>query len=341
VKLDRAGRFTTFINVVAEPPQQRSVASHHVILAFKPGWQSIEDLRAIARHIVDIEPEIRPFILANTLRNSVSRKLAAASPTLVVSPAPLETFRPIRGKVYQGAPVPKFEEIRRLAAAGVPVARTAILTPDLYLDPAVWGDFVILKPTDIPTSSHGMGINLTRTGRVRYKAPGEYPDGHPGRLGPMLVQQYIDTGEKLTVYRVLTFFGEPLYAQLNRSSARRIDLDGPDAAIESAVVALQAGENREGILIDDPEVTDLARTAHEALPEIPLKGCDILRDAASGRLYVLELNSGGNTWHFSSTYAEPIRALYGREFELRRRQQFDALRTAARVLVDRTKREAE
>lgn len=334
------GRFTAFIKAVAQPPQRRSEAPLHLVLAYKPGWQSIEDLTAIARHVVDIEPGIRPFILPSTLRNSVSGKMAAASPTLVVSPGPLETFRPRRGKVYQGAQIPKYEEISRLQTAGVPVPRTAILAPDLHLDPAVWGELVILKPTDIPTSSHGMGIKLVRTRRVRYKPPAEYPDSHPGRLGPMLVQQYIDTGEKLTVYRVLTFFGEPLYAQLNQASTRRVDLDGPDEAIESAVVALQAGDNREGILIDDDEVLSLARAAHAALPEIPLKGCDVIREAATGKLYVLELNSGGNTWHFSSIYAEPIRALYGREFELRRRQQFDALRTTARVLVDRTRREA-
>ncbi|MEJ0098010.1 MAG: hypothetical protein WDM84_08950 [Bauldia sp.] len=94
----------------------------------------------------------------------------------------MSVFRPLRGKVYQGWPIPKFEEVRRLAVAGVPVPLTALLTPELRLDPALWGEFVIVKPTDIATSSHGHGIQLMRTGRVSYIAPRDYPKGHPGRL---------------------------------------------------------------------------------------------------------------------------------------------------------------
>jgi glutathione synthase/RimK-type ligase-like ATP-grasp enzyme len=276
-----------------------------------------------------------------TLRNSVSRREAGALPTLIVSPGPLESFRPLRGKVYQGSQVPKFEEIKRLRAAGVPVPRTAVLTPDLNLDPAEWGELVVLKPTDIPTSSRGKGINLVRTSRVRYKQPEEYPPDHPGRLGPMMVQQYIDTGEKLTGHRVLTFFGEPLCTHFSRSSAARVGPSASDEQIENAIVAMQAGGDRERILTIDEEVIALARRAHAALPEIPLKGCDIIREASSGRLYVLELNSGGNTWHFSSDFATHIRHYHGSEFVLRQRQQFDAMRTAARVLVDRVRSEAD
>ena len=84
----------------------------------------------------------------------------------------------------------------------------------------------------------------------------------------------------------------------------------------------------------------LARAAHEALPEIPLKGCDLLRDVTTGKFYVIELNSGGNTWHFSSNFFAETRKKTP-ELELARRQQFDYARTAARVLVVRTKAEAE
>jgi glutathione synthase/RimK-type ligase-like ATP-grasp enzyme len=251
------------------------------------------------------------------------------------------TFKPMRGKIYQGWPIPKFEELRRLAAAGVPVPRSAILTPDLDLDPSVWGEFVIVKPTDIATSSHGRGIQLMRTRRVRYMRPRDYPAGHPGRLGPMVVQQYIDTGRSVSTYRVLTFFGEPLYAQLNLANADRVELSAPDEVIEGATIALQTAGAREGLLIDEADVLAMARAADAALPEIPLKGVDLLRDVNSGKLYVIELNAGGNTWHFSSTYSAELRRSYGAEYELRRRQQFDGLRAAARVLMQKTNAEAE
>jgi hypothetical protein len=326
----------------ARPPgRDGAAATRHLVLAFRPGWQSIEDLAAIARHVEDIDPHIRTFIVPANAINSVSRRAAARLPTLVVSPGPLTRFRPLRGRVYQGWLVPKFEELRRLQAAGLPVPRTAILTRDLRLDPEVWGDLVVLKPTDIATSSHGTGIQLMRTGRVRFRPPKDYPAGHPGRLGPMMVQQYIDTGEMLTTYRVLTLLGEPLCAYCASGSAPRIDRTAPDDVIESAIVAIQAASGRERILMEEPEIIALARSAHSALPEIPLKGCDIIREASTGRLFVLELNSGGNTWQFSSDLAASIRRDQGPEFVLRQRQQFDAMRTAARLLAETASREAE
>ncbi len=313
----------------------------NLVLAYRPGWQSLEDLNEIRRHVAELDASIETFIVPATARNCLSRKQASRRPTLVVSTGKIPVFKPDRGKVYQGSGMPKVEEIVRLAAAGVPVPRTAILTADLRLDAADWGEFVIVKPTDIATSSHGRGFQLMRTRRVRYIPPRQYPADHPGRLGPMMVQQFINTGEQLRSYRVTTFFGEPISALMHSASGKRVDLAAPDSEIESAVVAIQVAGERHSDFMDDPAILALARRAHEALPEIPLKGCDILRDAATGALYVIELNSGGNTWHFSSSFMAERRKKYGEAFERQRRAQFDALRTAARVLVERTNAEAE
>ena len=184
------------------------------------------------------------------------------------------------------------------------------------------------------SSSHGRGIQLIRTRRVRYRPPADYPEGHPGRRAPMLVQQFIDTGERLTLYRVLTLFGEPLYCQFMRSRAPRVGLTAADDEIETAVIANQAVDEDQ-VFVSEADVLAIARLAHAAIPEVPLKGCDVIRDAASGRLYVLEVNPGGNTWHFSSRFLANIRARNGPDFEMRRINQFDALRTAARVLAER------
>jgi hypothetical protein len=157
----------------------------------------------------------------------------------------------------------------------------------------------------------------------------------------MMVQQFVDTGDKIAGYRVLTFFGEPLLAYLTQGSVAHIDRNAADDVIEKAIVAIQAVANRERLFIADPDVLAIARAAHAALPEIPLKGCDIIRQAATGRLFVLELNCGGNTWQFSSDIASSIRQFQGPEFVRYQMEQFDALGTAARVLVERTRREAE
>ena len=176
----------------------RANIARHLVLAYRPGWISLTDLNDIRRHVTDIDPTIETFIVPSTARNSVTRRRAAARPTLVVSNGWMPDFHPARGKIYQGFPIPKPEELRRLAAAGVPIPRTAILTPDLRLDEAEWGEFVVVKPTDIATSSHGRGFQLMRTRRVRFIPPADYPPGHPGRLGPMMVQKYIDTGDHIT-----------------------------------------------------------------------------------------------------------------------------------------------
>lgn len=312
----------------------------HLIMVRQPRWQSVADWHRIASHIRNIEPRIAPFIVRGDRPRGYVARLAAKRPSLIFSPGRMTVFNPQRGRIYQGGQIPKVEQVRRLAAAGVPVPRTATLTPDLRLDPAVWGDLVILKPSDLDRSSNGLGVQLIRTSRVRFKAPSEYPPDHPGSHGPMLVQQFINTGDRIAVYRILTLFGEPLYIILNRAEERRVDLGAPDEAIENAVVATNVAK-REKLFVEDADVIAMARAADAAMPEIPLKGSDIARDAATGALCVLEVNPGGNTWHFSSDVLAAARRANGPEFERRRLEQFDALRTAARVLVDRTRREAE
>jgi hypothetical protein len=334
--------FLTAHNAVAKvayaPPRTR--ATRNLILAYRPGFLDRRDLEAIARHVREIEPTIATFIVPTTVPNSVTRKEAATRPTLVVSNATIPAFVPLRGRVYQGVIVPKMEEVRRLERAGIPVPRTELLTPDLKLDPAEWGEFVVVKPTDRATSSRGAGIQLVRTRRVRYVAPSDFPAHHPGRLGPMLVQQFIDTGQNISICRVLTFFGEPLYAMVDRSVGMRPPLTASDDEIEATVIASQAIRQSESYFVQEERILSLARAASAVVPEAPLKGVDIVQEAATGKLYVLELNMGGNTWHFSSQQQAEERKRHGEEFELRRRMQFDAFRTAARVLAAKTLAEA-
>ena len=124
-------------------------------------------------------------------------------------------------------------------------------------------------------------------------------------------------------------------------SIQRVDLGSTDAVIEAAPIAYQADANRERLLIRDADVLAMARAAHKVFPEIPMIGCDIIREARTGDLYVLELNPGGNTWHFSSDSAGERRARMGPEQVEKMRQQFQALRTVAIALVGRTIAEAE
>jgi len=320
-----------------------SKARCHLVIVLQPDWQAPEDFRDIAQRIRTIDPGIGVFLVSAEDSADDIAELAATRPTLVYAPGPLGAFRPRRGRVYHGRPMPKVEQVQRLHAAGVPVPRTLVMHSGMgRLDPAIWGRHVIVKPTDIKTSSKGRGIQLMRTERVRYRAPQEFPDDHPGRLGPMIVQQFIDTGPHVNAFRVLTLFGTPLLCQLNRTATPRVSLDSDDRTLESAVIATQgAVGDRTREMIYDADVVALAKAAHRAVPEVPLKGCDVVREAATGRLFVLELNTNSNTWHFSSSFQAAERALFPPEFNRARLEQLDAFGTAAHVLADVTRREAE
>ena len=84
---------------------------------------------------------------------------------------------------------------------------------------------------------------------------------------------------------------------------------------------------------------ELARRTYSALPEIPLQGVDIIREASSGQLYVLEANPGGNTWIFSKgEMTQRLKDMLGVK---NLTEQFDAFNAAAKVLVERTRAEAQ
>lgn len=310
----------------------------NLILVRQNGFQSQADFRAITQRVRNLAPDIEPFIVNNSIGNAVTRRKAAGRPSLIVSFQALHRFRPARGRIYQGGYIPKPDQMRRLGAAGLPVLKSAVLTPELTLEDPNWGELVVLKPLALGYSSHGLGVSVQRRARVRYRAPQDYPADHPGRHGPMMVQRFVDSGERPCVYRVLTLFGVPLYAFLIRLDRSRPPLDCPDDELEAAVIASNSGERRR-IMIEDEDVLDCARAVYPAIPEVPLQACDIIRDQRSGRLYVLEINAGGNTWQFSSKAARPMIEQMGGAHVLI--DQFGAFDIAARVLAQRVRAEAE
>ena len=308
----------------------------HLVLVHARGWQAAEDWRDIGSRVRALDRRIGLFLVGAEGVAPDLAALAARQPTLVVSPAPVHTLGLSRGRTLCGRVVAKIEQLHALHTAGVPVPRSSLLHPGVTFDPAVWGDVVVLKPADITSSSSGAGISLMRTERVRYLAPEAYPEGHPARRGPMIVQRFVDTGPRVTSYRVLMFLGEPLYCQRMEATAERIGLDADDAALERAPVAMQSHDDTRRFVYE-ADVVDIARRAARAFPDIPLLGCDVLRDVRTGQLYVIEVNPGGNTWHFSSQFLAEERARNGEAFERERREQLDAFGTAALALVTATR----
>lgn len=314
--------------------------TRNLVIAYDPGLVDVADFRQIRARIHALAPDIEVFLISNRAPSPSEVEAAAGRPTLVFSPTRLTGLRPLRGRVYAGRPMHKTVQTEVLAACGIRVPRTALLEPGMRPDPAEWGEFVVLKPASGRVGLGGRGVQLMRTERVRYIAPEDYPRGHPGRRSPMLLQHFVDTGQRPMHYRVATLFGEVLFAYASRLVHERPPLDAPDDVLEAATIASNGGE-RQRFFFEDEEVFALARRVYEAVPDAPLHGCDVVRDARDGTLHVIEFNPGGLTWHLSSRgeKLDAARAqLGGRDALI---NQFGAFDVAARVLIERTRVEAE
>jgi hypothetical protein len=307
----------------------------HLVLVHQRVAQDIGDFIRIAEAVRTLAPDIDVFIAENDHPSSLVRKKAAARPSLVFSPGPLGLFRPSRGRIYQGRLMSKLDELRMLVAGGARIPLFEELTPGTRLDPEVYGDYVVLKPSDALGGSFARGIEVRRREDVTYLPPESYPEGHPGRRGPMIVQRLIDTGPARTFCRVLTLFGEVLSAHREDSTVPLPPVDVCGAQDYRIKPDFELGGKLS--YTHDPEVLDFARSVYQAFPEIPLQGTDVVRCDKTGVLYALEINPGGNTWMFSRRQAANTRKLLGVE-DLS--TEFDAFPTAARVLIDKTRLEA-
>jgi hypothetical protein len=311
----------------------------HLVLVHTPGFQDAGDFEEIAQKVREFAPDIEVFVAYNEIPSSVTRRRAARMPTLVVSPGQLIDFRPLRGKIYAGTAIPKLEQLARFKAAGVPVPPSVEITPDVNLPEVAFGSHVVVKP-GYSTASQGHHMTLMRREAVRFQPRESYPQDHPGRYGPMFAQRFIDTGEYVNHHRVLTLFGTPLLAFKTAATVARAPLAAPDDVLAAVMVKARRRDApiaRE--LTRDPDILGLAQRTYGAIPEAPLQGVDIVREASTGRLFVLEANPGGNTWIFSKG---DMSARLKNALKVERLSDpFDAFTTAAKVLVERTRSEAQ
>jgi predicted ATP-grasp superfamily ATP-dependent carboligase len=297
----------------------------NLIIVHTPGAQDVEDFVAVKRLIAERAPEIEVFLVTNDAPQSATRKKAAKRPTLIFSPYYLKDFQPARGKIYAGQILTKLRQVRMLEEAGIPVPHAVFLNEDTRFDRAKWADHVILKPN---VGSRGRGVSLTLFDRIFEDARRlGWPDTN------YLVQTFIDTGPYPTEYRALTVFGEPVYCNMITSQEQRPDLDA-NLPVDGRI-ASNSGP-RVSTPCFDEDVLDLARRTFKAFPDVPVQGMDIIRDAHTGQLYVLEVNPGGATWHLSSHLGKRLQERNGYSYY----EQFDAMSVVADQLIAVTRREA-
>ncbi|MGB5093110.1 MAG: hypothetical protein WBN97_07350 [Parvibaculum sp.] len=309
----------------------------NLILINRPMAQATQDFHEIAKEIEAIAPEIMVAIVHAEADVARIPERFWTRPTLTVSFTLPGVFRPRRGRFYHGFPLAKFGQMKKFAAAGIPMPKTLSYRIGQPLRPEVWGEHVILKATALDAMSNGDTAFLLRTVKVAELATVVFPEGHKARKAPLLVQEFIDTGLYPASYRVLTLFGEPILSMVYKMNYPRPALDASDEELMQGTIASNKPPHYTHILEADPEVLAFARKAARAMPRIPLQGMDFIREEKTGKLFILEVNPGGNTWHFSSKLSEEGRKEITRE---QRMAQFDAWKVVARVLAERTRAEA-
>jgi hypothetical protein len=311
---------------------QSAAATRNLLIVQTASEQNPSDWIAVKQRIERNAPDIEVGIAQNGHRNSVTTRWQVRRPSLVFSPVRLIDFVPRGGAVYCGHILGKDEQLRRLSSIEVLTPKTATLTPLSSFNPKEWGDYVIVKPNNL---NSGAGVKLVRTVDLSAR----YEELTAVANDQFLVEPYTDHSDDgyPTEYRVLSMFGRALYCARNRWGEKR----RPLAEIASDPLGVIASNNktmggRIRSICNDPEIISLGERAHQAFPECPVIGVDIIRERQSGRLYVLEVNPHGAVWHLSSTLAghmdlEHVRELY---------TQFNALDLAADLLIQKTRSDA-
>lgn len=310
-----------------------------LVLVFDPATAEFDDFLEISREIQRLEPTIAIHIVTPLSKPDAVPAYKWNWPALTVGVGtPLGEFIPARGGIMQAQSVKKIDQFERFKSLGIATPMTSKLDEKQNYPEEKWGEFVVLKTLPLSLTSGGEDVRMMRTRRLAHLcATGEiWPV--LGSRTPRLVQAFVDTGKTPTSWRVLTLLGRPLHCVKNMCPVFRSDLDADDSEIESAIVATNhsklpkpyAGSDMRSQEFE-PEILDFAQRVSQAYPRIPLQGIDAVRDINTGKLYALEINGGGNTWHFSSPRAAKSRA-EGLTREMRI-SQFDAWKVAAEALI--------
>jgi hypothetical protein len=286
-----------------------------------------DSFERLAQFIEQLDPEIRTALTADEPGWHVD---LPTRPTLIFSPGLIRHAATIPGRVFCGYPLSKSEEYRLLEKAGIPVPRWVTLTEGETPDLEGFGEYVVRKPD---YGAKGAEVRIVRRDRIRWR---RVVTAAAGPSPTLIVQEFIYTGPWPISFRVNTLFGKALFALRLTGRTDRPRLRGPSdfGSIESgrsvSIVANARDSNAE--FCYDPEIIRLGERAHRAFPDLPMLGVDVLKDAETGELSVVEVNAIGYNWNFSKEFQTE----FGIDFET----QFDGVRKAAHLLAEQTQKSA-
>jgi hypothetical protein len=246
-----------------------------------------------------------------------------ASPVLYVSWKRIKRFKPIRGELLHGQKLSKSEQYEILDRKGIPTLKWERITPETKLSIDDWGDYVVIKP-DMGKAGHN--VKVMRTKNVRCKNDTPFDAG-------AVVQELVYTGEEPISYRCLTLFGRALFLikYVNTRCGNKFDSKKNFGEIGGGHNIVASARGSLITQIDEPEIIQFAESvASKAFSDIPLLGIDVARCRRTQKLYMLEANPFGQTWHFSSKIGLGMQTDNDLCFE----SQFGAFDIAANRLIE-------
>jgi len=241
-------------------------------------------------------------------------------PSLTVCLVDLPGFNP-PGKLLMSKTINKIKQFEIFRKNNINTPFTALYDPNM--DFSVFKGHVILKPFQPSLQSINENIFVLPIEQVA-KEKRNYEI-------PFIIQQFVDSGEYPSIYRAVVFLGEVLYKYRISGTVKKVNGNIPVNFNNKS----HPPEVDTRIWDHNQEVYDFAKTISNAFPESPLLGVDIIEEASSKKLHAIEVNAGGNVWHFS-THSKS--AKYHPHLGERRLNQYGAFNVAADALINRTRK---
>jgi hypothetical protein len=294
--------------------------------------ESAQDFIDIARRIRKIDPTIALLMIPNSLDPKNLPPIFYTLPTLIiylVNPPDFEFTKIKKLAVKSIGKLDEYEHFKKHGIACLPIQQ---FKWGMELDQEDYGDWVVLKPENV--TSTGMDINMVPTKMITLLTKEDFPENHLVHQDSYLVQRLVNTGINPNHYRVCVFLGSVLYSTRSELNLPYPNNDAPLNQLLATTVASNLQPQRKIELHINDDVIKLALFVADSLRDIPLLGVDIIRDASTGEYYVIETNSGGNTWHFSSEIGSGMRVDIGGKSRLV--GQYNSWDRAAEALVRKT-----
>jgi hypothetical protein len=294
--------------------------------------ESADDFKEIAQRIKAIDPNIKGAMVSEWIFEDRFPQAFFEMPLLVVymcntpQDSPEQFLFPNATNLMVFG-LTKLEEYEHFKQHNIPCLPIEKFKWGMELDLDLYGEWVALKPENI--QSTGKDVNMVPTRLISTLKLSDFPEDHLIHKDGYLVQKFVKTGKSPAHYRVLMFCGEIL---LIFRAVRHEQYPVADKNLNillSKSVASNLRGGRDIQLVANSDVSELAMQVSSSLPNSPILGIDIIHDT-EGNLYVLEINSGGNTWAFSNKPDENFRSVVGLSNII---EQYGAWDRAAEALV--------